>query len=252
MSLRLFCAAMLLLVATGAAHANVPALVSVGSSVAAEASGAASGASATGPELKVTQFLRRRRWKLQFAAVAELLPWGVVVVDARLRILCASRRAAPFFEAGAGLISRNGSLCTQRASLDRSLRELVSRALSSNAGRPQESNVIGIPDKEGRLRYALRVVAFDDDLSDDAVAVIAISDLYSHSAICRDAVGKLFCLSDREAEFAELFAIGCSLQEIASHMHVAVNTARVHLRNVFHKAGCSSQVELARKFAALP
>jgi DNA-binding CsgD family transcriptional regulator len=112
--------------------------------------------------------------------------------------------------------------------------------------------VIGIPDKEGRLRYALRVVASGDDSSDDAVAIIAISDLFSRGAVCRDAVGKLFCLSDREAELAELFAIGCSLPEIASHMHVAVNTARVHLRNVFQKTGCSSQVELARKFAALP
>jgi DNA-binding CsgD family transcriptional regulator len=249
--LRLFCAAMLLLVLAGAAHANVPALAFVSGSVAAGTSGPASGAPATDPELQLAQSLRRRRWKLQFSAVADLSPWGVVIVDNHLRILCASRRAAPFFETGAGLVSRNGTLCTQRASFDRSLRDLVDRALSTGAGWRQELNVIGIPDKDGRVRFALRVAASDED-SNDAVAVIAISDLLSCSGVSRDAVGKLFCLSDREAELAELFAIGCSLQEIALHMHVAVNTVRVHLRNVFHKAGCSSQVQLARKFAALP
>jgi len=202
------------------------------------------------PELGLPQAIRRRRIKLQFAHVVDWLPWGVVVVDERLQIVYASRRALRALASGTGLSCKKGILCTERASIDRALREIVRLALSSDSGFGEEADVIGIPDKDGQLRYALRVMSAGDDLDSD-VAIIAISDLSARSGIRRDAVGRLFCLSEREAEFAELFALGCRVQEIALQMNVAVNTARVHLRNVFQKTGCSSQLELARKFSTL-
>jgi DNA-binding CsgD family transcriptional regulator len=63
---------------------------------------------------------------------------------------------------------------------------------------------------------------------------------------------RVFRLSDREACFAELFAAGHRIDAIAERMGVTSNTARVHLRHVFAKTGCSSQIELARKLACIP
>jgi DNA-binding CsgD family transcriptional regulator len=65
-------------------------------------------------------------------------------------------------------------------------------------------------------------------------------------------VTKVFTLSEREAELAELFASGLRVDAIAGRMRISVNTARVHLRNVFAKTGCTSQIELARTFAHMP
>jgi DNA-binding CsgD family transcriptional regulator len=56
----------------------------------------------------------------------------------------------------------------------------------------------------------------------------------------------------REAEFAELFAAGHRIEMIAQIMGVAMNTARVHLRHVCAKVGCTSQIELARMLASIP
>jgi DNA-binding CsgD family transcriptional regulator len=63
---------------------------------------------------------------------------------------------------------------------------------------------------------------------------------------------RVFRLSVREAHFAELFAAGYRIDAIAQAMGVTPNTARVHLRHVFAKTGCSNQIELARKFACIP
>jgi DNA-binding CsgD family transcriptional regulator len=194
--------------------------------------------------------VRRRRLAARFGPVVGWLPWGVAVVDERLKILYASRKAEVVFQDSGGLGRRGTVLHVDRASVDRTLRELIRRALSREA-LEQDAGVIGIPDREGRMRYALRVVPYRSDPLGD-VAVIAISDLAFHSNLRREVVGRLFRLSDREAELAELFAVGRRIQEIALQMDVAVSTARVHLRHVFQKTGCSNQVELARKFAMLP
>jgi DNA-binding CsgD family transcriptional regulator len=209
------------------------------------------GAGLREPDPALPQVPRGRPLNLQFEDLANWLPWGVLVVDERLQILYASRQAMRSLASREGLSCRKGILYTERASVDRAVRDLVRLALSRAGGADQKCDVIGIPDKDGQLRYALRVISSTEN-EDAAVAVIAISDLVFRPGIRRDAVGRLFCLSVREAEFAELFAMGCRVQEIALLMNVAVNTARVHLRNVFQKTGCSSQVELARKFAMLP
>lgn len=244
-------AAAALVVSSSVACANVPRPASFDSLISAVDAGGSDGRSSAEPELALPQPLRRRRLKLHFADLADWLPWGVLVVDDQLQVLYASRSAMVALASGAGLSCRKGLLCTERASVDRALRDLVRLVLSRESGWNEEADVIGVPDRYGQLRYALRVISSGETLTND-VAVIAIADLSFRSKVRRDAVGRLFCLSEREAELAELFALGCRVQEIALQMRVAVNTARVHLRSVFQKTGCSSQVELARKFASLP
>jgi DNA-binding CsgD family transcriptional regulator len=249
MSLKLLFVVVVLLGFTHAADASVLAPPLTNSAV--ETAGGFGEPSPVQVELAYRTPVRRRRLRMRFADVADLLPWGLIIADRHLEILYASQRAIRVFASGAGLSCKKGMLFTERASLDRSLRHLVAHALSGDDKLAGEPAVLGIPDKDGMLRCVLRITAAGEGLA-EPVAVIAVSDLSSCSSVRRGSVGRLFCLSDREAELAELFAIGCSLQEIALHMHVSINTARVHLQSVFHKTGCSSQVELARKIAALP
>jgi DNA-binding CsgD family transcriptional regulator len=50
-------------------------------------------------------------------------------------------------------------------------------------------------------------------------------------------------LSEREREILKQVATGASNQQIASDLHISVNTVKVHIRNVFGKLGVASRTE---------
>ena len=205
---------------------------------------------------------RRRQIKSRLATVEAWLPWGLMVVDKDGQIIFASRRARALLNDGSALSAVSGALRVERACVDRRLRELIRLAAGCDIpavqdSMPQDSlpqgsmlNVIGIPDRNGRTRYAIRMLPFL--CKEEELVLIAIVDLMVRLQIKASAAATIFQLSGREAEFAELFSAGLRINEIADQMHVAINTARVHLRNVFQKTGCCNQIELARTFALLP
>ncbi len=179
------------------------------------------------------------------------IPWGILIVDQRRRILFANPQGRSFLKASGGLEERSGKVRGERTNIDRSLGELVQRAAAPSPNFIWAAEALGIPDGEGQPRYALKVIRCRTDQG-DAAALLVITDLLSSIHVSREALGMVFHLSDREAEFAELFGSGLRIDAIARRMGIAVNTARVHLRNVFAKTGCASQIELARTFAYMP
>jgi DNA-binding CsgD family transcriptional regulator len=179
------------------------------------------------------------------------IPWGILIVDQQRRILFANPRGRAFLEAKSGLEERSGRVHVERANIDRAFGELIQRAAQASAGAEWTEKTVGVPNRDGQTRYALKVIRCTTDQG-DAAALLVVSDLLSSVHVSREAVAKVFNLSDREAVFAELFASGLRIDAIAPRMGIAVNTARVHLRKVFTKTGCASQIELARTFAHMP
>jgi DNA-binding CsgD family transcriptional regulator len=188
---------------------------------------------------------------LSAEGLPQCIPWGVLIVDQQRRIVFANPRARSFLDAKSGLEERSGRVHVERANIDRSLAELVQRAAAASPTAIVSEETVGVPDRQGHTQYAVKVIRCRTDQG-DAAALLIITDLLASVHVSREAVARVFHLSDREAEFAELFASGLRIDAIAPRMGIAVNTARVHLRRVCAKTGCASQIELARTFARMP
>ena len=179
------------------------------------------------------------------------VPWGLVVLAGDLRIVYANARAKAMLAEGDGLCMNDGRLSAERST---TLRRLEACALGFMGMHPQpRCSVLGIPGREGNQRYALRLVPCElPEVFGKDCFVAVISDLSDANVADRATIASVFTLSEREAQFAVLFASGLRVATIAQRMGVALNTARVHLRHVLAKTGATSQIELARMFARLP
>ena len=193
----------------------------------------------------------RAAFAFDFEDLQTCIRWGLFVVNETSVIVFATRRARAFLAAGCGVGERSGRLYVERSCVDRSLQELIRlNAVRSSEVAVQKNpcNVLGVPDREGRTHYLLKVSPFGAAKS-CSLALVAVSDLVESPPIDRSIIAAVFNFSAREAELGELFSNGLRIEEIAPRMGVAMNTVRVHLRNVLAKTGCSSQIELARTLA---
>jgi DNA-binding CsgD family transcriptional regulator len=177
------------------------------------------------------------------------VPWGVVVLNADRQVVFANERGRAFLQAAPIVENSGGMLQLESSKAEAALGTLIDKASSGEA--VPESR-IGISDREGRIHYVARVLPCRTDQGQQgALLIIADTTPPAHHAD-RSAVARVFQLSPREADFVELFSEGFTVSEIAGRMGISTNTARVHLRNIFEKTGCSSQIELVRLFAHLP
>jgi DNA-binding CsgD family transcriptional regulator len=178
------------------------------------------------------------------------LPCGLILVDADSLIISASEPAREILGSASGLESRDGQLRVERAGVDRELRALIRGTATKSIAINRHPRVMGVPDRDGRTRYAIRVLLLEETAGAPLVQV-AIADLLKGPQVQRTELTAIFRLSEREAELTQLFSSGLSVDEIALRMGVTVNTAKVHLHHVFEKTGCGNQVELARILAFL-
>jgi DNA-binding CsgD family transcriptional regulator len=185
--------------------------------------------------------------------VHQCIPWGILIIDEQRHVVFANSRARSFLDAKGGIEQRGGRIHIERANVDRALGDLLKQVfVSGRSEAPADSAaILGVPDREGRTRYALKVVPCATDQG-RLGALLVVADLTSEARVSRSAVARTFQFSAREAELAELFSSGLRIDAIAVRMGISSNTARIHLRNVFAKTGCANQVELARLFAHMP
>ena len=180
-------------------------------------------------------------------------PYGVIVVDRDLQIMNANEKARHYLIAEEGLSARSGRLHVGRACVMRRIHQAVLQMTVSVPlkGLDKDLAIVGVPDSESRIRYAVRVGGRLHP-PDDCWVLLVVAELINGNDVSRSELSSVFGLSEREAELAECFSKGMRVEQIAPMMGVSVNTARMHLRHVFLKTGCCTQVELARVIARVP
>ena len=175
---------------------------------------------------------------------------AILVVSEKGEIRFKNPQATAILTSEEMIFNRNGFFFINSAAVQRSFKNLVERAVLASAEEQCRCEVIGVPDRGGAVRYALRTVGVSerDGRTEVVISIIDFNDYFSPS---RETFAAVFCLSAREAEFAELFVRGFRVDEIAALMGIALNTSRIHLRRLFLKTNCSGQIALMRRLCRL-
>ena len=140
---------------------------------------------------------------------------------------------------------RQGRLVVRRSESQRAFKSMLDRGLTMASADTVHCEAIGIPEHSGAARYAVSII--DIYLRNGHPNILlSISDFATSSGPGRSAFVAVLGLSVREAELADLFSRGLTLQEIATAMGITFNTARVHLQNIYCKTHCSGQIALSR------
>jgi DNA-binding CsgD family transcriptional regulator/PAS domain-containing protein len=162
-------------------------------------------------------------------------------------ILYANRQAETLLREGKGIIARHGRLSTTARADAQRLTLLIARAVDTAVGRNASSGSALAIEREDQLPLTILVAPFRparEGLGTAmSAALVFIRDPETPTPITLTLQG-LLGLTPAEAAVASMLADGKSIDAIAAHQGITVNTARVHVKNIFAKTGTTRQAQL--------
>ncbi len=180
----------------------------------------------------------------------DMLPFGIVLVEADARIVHANAAAAGMLRAAEPILSQGGAL---RPSCK------IAAAPNKNAMSAGWLGVCGanIPlmYRDGRVAVA-HVRALSHGFPHPRHAMRAAFAIFITAAAARaplplEALRTLFDLTPSEARVIEQIALGRNRRETAAALGVADSTVKSHLERIYSKTGTADQMDLRRLLAAL-
>ncbi|MBN1773435.1 MAG: helix-turn-helix transcriptional regulator [Deltaproteobacteria bacterium] len=184
-------------------------------------------------------------------AVLDRLQLGVLVLDERLRVVLANRRALRLAEEDDGLRLADHQLRLASRAAHARLRSLLAPgAAAASAGRSPAWVELELPRRSGRRPYvclAGRLPHRPSPLGRPLAAhVLFVSDPEDLPDPPEAALGRLWGLTPAEAEVCLAVTHGRGLRDAADELEISVNTVRTHVARVLHKTGTARQAELIR------
>jgi DNA-binding CsgD family transcriptional regulator len=189
--------------------------------------------------------------RLALAEAIDRLPTGLLLLDAKRRVVVQNRGAERIVTASDGFrIDRHGPSADD-ARENATLQKLIADAIDARAGQEfRAAGFVAISRPSGTRAYAVMVTpllaAPGKSVMSDAVVAIFIADPSARFYAGPEALTELYQLTHSEAELVRLLAAGLSLEEAADKRGVSLNTARSHLKHAFAKTETSRQSELVR------
>jgi len=186
-------------------------------------------------------------------SVLQNLAIGVIVVDAKARVLFANEIAERALGAKAGITVAGGLLSTTEPRCLGDLRRLISDSARTSAGSATIAGGVVAAGRQNGAALLLTVaplrsqtLGFGPPLP---AALITFRDPNDDVAIDDRALVQAFGLTLAEARMASALASGMTLREYADREGITIATARTHLKHVFEKTGWRRQAQLARALA---
>lgn len=187
--------------------------------------------------------------------VVDRYPHPSLLVAADGRVIFCNRSAIATTLLSAGLCVDNGRLVAattvDRAALAEAIRG-VAKVAGSAAGDTARSVTLSAPGRQHlavvSIHAAGKVFAAERGEIDELVLVTSRNPHIDHDIHSCSFV-KQFRLSPAQARVSVMIVSGHSLADTARKLHVSENTARSHLKEIFHKTNTHGQMELVHLHA---
>jgi DNA-binding CsgD family transcriptional regulator len=185
-----------------------------------------------------------------YASVFESFAFGLVLVDASLKIVHANRAAQAILAARDPMRTELGKLTllahASQAALERAVLEAtrdegalghrgIGIPASCAEGEPCVIHVL--PLKRGEMRKGV---------GPRASAALFIAPATSPPRLPADALVLLYDLTPAETRIFELLVSGMTQAEISTALGIAPSTVKTHVLHLFDKTGCQRQADLLR------
>jgi DNA-binding NarL/FixJ family response regulator len=189
------------------------------------------------------------------AAAIDALPVGIAIVSEDMTVEHMNVYAKEILKHNRGLDFTNNRLSARDRQLDEKLRKLVSAAAAkAREGIEDGSDAMFI--KAPMIRDQVEVIATpvaSGRRSDEAACVILyLFDASLGRQVSHDVLTRLYGLTQTEGKLVQLLVGGLTLDDAATQLEMSVNTARTHLKHVFHKTGINRQAELVHRIETGP
>lgn len=183
--------------------------------------------------------------------ILDKLDRGVVLLDARGRVLDANSLAARVLEAGDGMALRSGRFAFADAALDLRLSRMIAQYGGGAAG--GTAAIAARVSRSGGASYRVVVTPVPRDADERDVAFVAL--IYApdeQREISTDVLRELYALTPAQAQVARSLFSGRSVEESAAALNLSLNTVRTHLKQIFTRCEVQSQAELLHLLAQGP
>jgi DNA-binding CsgD family transcriptional regulator len=216
------------------------------------------------PHLKQAIQLSEHLTQANFASRAALdtldsIAMGILIVDDGARLIHANAAGQRIIGLGDGLTTHGGMLRLHDHNQDAALRRIVRSALAeARTGAIPLAQVLPVMRPSGREPLPLLAGTLWHGASrqigglDRPLAVLFVSLPEEPIEAPAELLRRVFGLTLAEARVCERLVQGQGLPTIAQDLEIAVETVRVHLKNIFAKTGVSRQAELVAKIMATP
>ena len=185
----------------------------------------------------------------------DAVPHGVLVLDADRRLQYGNRSARDTLTRQRGLELRNEILALTDKAQDQRFRELVDLALQrARDGEDKASGVMLVRSSSASANLELMVapVPAPEEGEQPALVLIYVFDSGAQRQISFDVLTSLYGLTHTEAKLVQFMTNGMTLDDAADELQISVNTARTHLKHIFHKTGINRQTELIHRIESGP
>ncbi len=185
----------------------------------------------------------------------DAVPHGIVCLNDELRVEHMNRCARDVLSRNRGLEIRNGVFCIQDRTLDSRLRECVRAAVLRGRERINDATgamFVRAPMSGEHVELIVGPVPRNGPENQRGRAIIYLFDANSPRNASHDLLTGLYGLTHTEAKLVQLMSNGMMLDEAAQELAISVNTARTHLKHVFHKTGINRQAELVHRMGCGP
>ena len=174
-------------------------------------------------------------------AAADLLPFGVLALDAAKRITFMNKEGARLISQGDAIIMDGmGRFHAPSTTKTNEIYQAIDAVCASG-----DALVLGLDDRQGDTRYSVLLERAERN-NGTASVFLFIMDPGRQSPPSLDALKHLFEFSNSEAKLAHGLAMGQDIREVADGMGVTIQTARTYLKALFDKTGTNRQAELVR------